>query len=108
MESIGVFGVCVWGGGWGVPAAVFAVEDALKGEVPVGLVVLKDGAAAAPEQVCRDLIKMVRDKIGAIASFRQVCLFFCSSEISFFFLLLLLFFKIGAIASFRQQGIQFI
>lgn len=56
--------------------AVFAVPDALKGEVPVGLVVLKDGEgqnSEAQQRVCAELVKLVRDRIGAVASFRQVC-----------------------------------
>jgi hypothetical protein len=59
--------------------AVFGVADALKGEVPVGLIVLKDSAdqspaaaAASHAQIYAELVALVRARIGAIASFRHV------------------------------------
>jgi propionyl-CoA synthetase len=51
--------------------AVIAVADALKGEVPVGFVVLKAGAGRDPAEVERELVQLVRDRIGAVASLRQ-------------------------------------
>ena len=50
--------------------AVIGVHDDLKGEVPVGFYVLKDGITADPEQISKELIQMVRDEIGAIACFK--------------------------------------
>jgi propionyl-CoA synthetase len=50
--------------------AVIGVADELKGEVPLGLVVLKKGVATAPEKIVAELIQMVRDKIGPVASFK--------------------------------------
>ncbi len=50
--------------------AVIGVADKLKGEVPLGLVVLKKGVETAPEQIVAELIQMVRDKIGPVASFK--------------------------------------
>jgi propionyl-CoA synthetase len=50
--------------------AVIGVADELKGEVPLGLVVLKKGVATAPEKIVTELIQMVRDKIGPVACFK--------------------------------------
>jgi len=52
--------------------AVIGVTDELKGEVPLGLVVLKAGVRQSEEQIGRELIQMVRDRIGAVASFKLV------------------------------------
>ncbi|MBC8412855.1 MAG: propionyl-CoA synthetase [Nitrospira sp.] len=51
--------------------AVIGVEDQLKGQVPVGLMVLKAGVDLNEEQLKQDLIKMIREEIGAIANFKQ-------------------------------------
>jgi propionyl-CoA synthetase len=50
--------------------AVIGVKDAIKGEVPCGLVVLKSGVSEAPAQVERELTALVRDKIGPVAAFK--------------------------------------
>ncbi len=50
--------------------AVIGVADALKGQVPVGLLVLKAGAARAPEDIEREAVTLVRERIGPVASFR--------------------------------------
>jgi len=52
--------------------AVFGIDDELKGQLPLGLVVLKDGSAAASEVVRDDLVARVRSTVGAVACFRQV------------------------------------
>ncbi len=51
--------------------AVIGTEDELKGQVPVGLFVLKAGVDRDVEEIKAELIKMVRDKIGPIACFRE-------------------------------------
>ncbi len=51
--------------------AVFGVEDGLKGQVPVGLAVLKAGVQKDEEELKKDLVKMIREGIGAIACFKQ-------------------------------------
>jgi propionyl-CoA synthetase len=51
--------------------AVIGVSDALKGQVPVGLVVLKAGAARDPAELQRELVAMVRERIGAVAAFKE-------------------------------------
>ena len=50
--------------------AVIGVKDALKGEVPCGFVVLKSGVATAPNVVERELVGLVREKIGPVAAFK--------------------------------------
>ena len=50
--------------------AVVGVADALKGEVPVGFVVLKVGVDRAPGTIVDELVALVRDRIGPVASFK--------------------------------------
>jgi propionyl-CoA synthetase len=50
--------------------AVVGVQDAVKGQVPLGLVVLKAGVARDPEEVQRELVALVRERIGPVASFK--------------------------------------
>ncbi len=51
--------------------AVLGVQDSLKGQVPVGFVVLKSGANRDPDEVVAELVQMVREQLGAIASFKK-------------------------------------
>jgi propionyl-CoA synthetase len=51
--------------------AVVGVADEIKGEVPVGLVVLKSGVKTEPKAVVDELIRLVRDKVGPVASFKS-------------------------------------
>ena len=50
--------------------AVIGVEDSLKGEVPLGFVVYKAGVDKPEEQVVRELVERVRDRIGPVAFFK--------------------------------------
>ena len=50
--------------------AVIGVADELKGEVPLGLVVLKVGVEKSQPAIVAELIQMVREKIGPVASFK--------------------------------------
>ena len=52
--------------------AVIGVADQLKGELPLGLVVLKVGADRDATELGGELVQMVRDKIGPVASFKMV------------------------------------
>ncbi|AKS41242.1 AMP-binding protein [Wenzhouxiangella marina] len=52
--------------------AVFGVADELKGQLPLGLVVLKDGATQSAEEVSTELVARVRAMVGAVACFRRV------------------------------------
>jgi propionyl-CoA synthetase len=54
--------------------AVFGVEDGLKGQLPIGLVVLKAGIERDEEEMKKELAKLIREEIGAIASFKQACI----------------------------------
>jgi propionyl-CoA synthetase len=51
--------------------AVFGVEDGLKGQVPIGLAVLKTGTEREEGELQQELVKMIREEIGAIACFKQ-------------------------------------
>lgn len=50
--------------------AVIGVKDALKGEVPCGFVVLKSGVGQSPAEIEKDLVGLVRDRIGPVAAFK--------------------------------------
>ncbi|WP_298429347.1 propionyl-CoA synthetase [Rhodoblastus sp.] len=50
--------------------AVIGVKDELKGEQPCGFVVLKAGVTRSPIEIEKDLVKLVRDKIGPVAAFK--------------------------------------
>jgi propionyl-CoA synthetase len=50
--------------------AVVGVNDGLKGEVPLGLVVLKAGAARERGELVAELVELVRQGIGPVASFK--------------------------------------
>ncbi len=51
--------------------AVVGVRDTLKGQVPLGLVVLKSGVTRAEPAIAADLVAMVRDRIGPVAAFKE-------------------------------------
>lgn len=50
--------------------AVLGVEDQLKGQVPVGFLVLKAGVTKPNDQIIKEVVGMVRDRIGAVAAFK--------------------------------------
>jgi propionyl-CoA synthetase len=50
--------------------AVIGVADPLKGEVPLGLVVLKAGVVRPDAEIVADLVQRVRERIGPVASFK--------------------------------------
>ncbi len=50
--------------------AVIGVNDELKGEVPLGTVVLNAGVERDKDEIVKEVIKMVREKIGPVASFK--------------------------------------
>jgi propionyl-CoA synthetase len=51
--------------------AVIGVADRLKGQVPVGFVVLKHGVDRPEAEITAELVAMVRDHIGPVAAFKQ-------------------------------------
>jgi propionyl-CoA synthetase len=50
--------------------AVLGIKDPLKGEVPCGFIVLKAGVNRPPAEVEQEVVALVREKIGPVASFR--------------------------------------
>jgi propionyl-CoA synthetase len=52
--------------------AVIGVKDSVKGEVPVGFVVTIAGSTKDPQDVSKELIQLVREELGAVASFKKV------------------------------------
>jgi propionyl-CoA synthetase len=51
--------------------AVIGVADRLKGQVPVGFVVLKHGVHRPEAEIVTELVALVRDRIGPVAAFKQ-------------------------------------
>jgi propionyl-CoA synthetase len=51
--------------------AVVGAGDNLKGQVPVGFVVLKSGVTRSPDDIIAEIVRMVRNDIGAVASFKK-------------------------------------
>ena len=51
--------------------AVIGRHDDLKGQMPMGFVVLKNTEGGKPEQIAEELVALVREDIGAVAAFKQ-------------------------------------
>jgi propionyl-CoA synthetase len=51
--------------------AVIGAADPMKGQLPVGFLVLKAGAEHDPEEIVADVIQMVRDQVGPVAVFKK-------------------------------------
>ncbi|MFN3581401.1 MAG: AMP-binding protein [Pseudomonas sp.] len=51
--------------------AVIGVPDSLKGELPLGLVVLRNGIVPDEESLSRELVALIRRDIGALACFQR-------------------------------------
>ena len=51
--------------------AVVGIHDPDKGQVPIGLLLLKDGVNVEPQALERELIQMVRQTIGPFANFKR-------------------------------------
>jgi propionyl-CoA synthetase len=50
--------------------AVVGVHDELKGQIPVGFLVLKKGVHRNPHEIVTEVVQMVRQKIGPVAAFK--------------------------------------
>jgi propionyl-CoA synthetase len=50
--------------------AVIGIKDALKGEQPCGFVVLKSGVTRSPLEIEKEIVALVREKIGPVAAFK--------------------------------------
>ncbi len=51
--------------------AVIGTDDQLKGQIPVGFIVLKAGVTKDAEEIKAELVQMVRAQIGPIACYKQ-------------------------------------
>jgi propionyl-CoA synthetase len=50
--------------------AVIGVADKLKGQLPVGFIVLKAGVDRGHDEIVAECVKLVRERIGAVAAFK--------------------------------------
>ena len=50
--------------------AVVGVADAIKGEIPLGFIVLKAGVRRPHDEIVTEVVGMVRERIGPVASFK--------------------------------------
>jgi propionyl-CoA synthetase len=50
--------------------AVIGIADKLKGQMPIGLIVLKAGVNKEHDEISKECIKMIREKIGPVAAFK--------------------------------------
>jgi propionyl-CoA synthetase len=50
--------------------AVLGIKDELKGEVPCGFIVLKAGVNRPPAEIEKEIVALVRNKIGPVAAFK--------------------------------------
>jgi propionyl-CoA synthetase len=50
--------------------AVVGVADAIKGEIPLGFIVLKAGIRRPHDEIVTEVVEMVRERIGPVASFK--------------------------------------
>ena len=51
--------------------AVIGVADELKGQLPMGFLCLTAGVDRPHEEICKECVQLVRDRIGPVAAFRQ-------------------------------------
>jgi propionyl-CoA synthetase len=51
--------------------AVIGVADQLKGQLPVGFLVLKAGVDRPPDEIVAETVQLVRERIGPVASFKS-------------------------------------
>ncbi len=51
--------------------AVIGVADEMKGQVPIGMVVLNAGVDRDDDEIRAELVQMVRDKLGPVAAFKK-------------------------------------
>jgi hypothetical protein len=52
--------------------AVIGAADAMKGQIPVGFIVLNAGVNRDPKEIEAEVVKLVRDEIGPVAAFKNV------------------------------------
>ncbi|PUB83760.1 MAG: propionyl-CoA synthetase [gamma proteobacterium symbiont of Ctena orbiculata] len=54
--------------------AVIGVSDTLKGQLPLGFVVLKSGVERSADELAAELVKRVREQIGPVAAFKHIAI----------------------------------
>ncbi len=52
--------------------AVIGIADKLKGQIPIGFIIPKDGAEKAAAEIESECVQLVRQKIGAVAALKTV------------------------------------
>jgi len=53
--------------------AVIGVADSLKGQMPLGFLCLSAGVNRPHDEIAKECVKLVRDKIGPVAAFKLAC-----------------------------------
>ena len=54
--------------------AVLGVDDQLKGQVPIGFLVLNAGVTRNHDEIIKEVVQMVRDRIGPVTSFKTAAI----------------------------------
>ena len=54
--------------------AVVGVADDFKGQIPIGFAVLKAGVERSHEDIAAELVALVRERVGPVASFKTVAI----------------------------------
>ena len=54
--------------------AVIGVADALKGQLPLGFLVLSAGVERSAEEICGEVVQLVRRQIGPVAAFKTAAI----------------------------------
>ena len=52
--------------------AVLGIADTLKGQIPIGFIVLKDGTEKAPNDIETECVQLIRQKIGAVSALKII------------------------------------
>ena len=50
--------------------AVLGISDKLKGQLPMGLLILKAGVKKSYDEISKECIQMIREKVGPVAAFK--------------------------------------
>eukprot|EP00604_Paraphysomonas_vestita_P003254 CAMPEP_0174821768 /NCGR_PEP_ID=MMETSP1107-20130205/9268_1 /TAXON_ID=36770 /ORGANISM="Paraphysomonas vestita, Strain GFlagA" /LENGTH=517 /DNA_ID=CAMNT_0016039143 /DNA_START=432 /DNA_END=1985 /DNA_ORIENTATION=- len=53
-------------------AVVIGIQNELKGHLPLGLAILNEGCTRSHSDIEKEVVKMVRDRIGAVACFKRL------------------------------------
>ena len=50
---------------------MLGIADKLKGQLPIGLLTLKAGVTKKHEDISKECIQMIREKVGPVAAFKN-------------------------------------